>query len=100
VAYEELELKSIRWPDEIKEDTIDHSEVKKAIQDFRKSKAHQFLKKIAKELTAFDWRTSSFDGLTREQQQKQMIFKGSGGYKELRKQLLEILSESDDKLIR
>ncbi len=100
VANDILELKTIQWPDEIKEDTIDHTEVKKAIRDFKKSKVNEFLKNIANELTAFDWRTSSFPRLSRDQQQKQMVFKGSSGYKELRKQLLEILSSSNDKLIK
>jgi len=100
VNYKKLDLSSIVWnKDEVSSDTIDHSEVNRAINEFSKHKVGKFLTKVAANLVNFDWRTSSFPNLPREIQQKQMVFKGSSGYKELRKQLLEILSKSDDKLV-
>jgi len=47
---------------------------------------------IAKGLATFDWRTSTADGLTESQRQLKLVFRGSGGYKELRRQLLKHLS--------
>jgi hypothetical protein len=50
------------------------------------------LQAIAKGLASFDWRTSTAKGLTEDQRQLKRVFRGSGGYKELRRQLLRHLS--------
>ncbi len=52
-------------------------------------KLNTFLEKICKAICEFEWRTSSFPELPDKIQKNQRLFKGSGGYKDLREQLLE-----------
>lgn len=57
-----------------------------------------FLNEIAEELTAFDWRTSSAKGLTEEERLGKAAFRGSGGYREIRRQLLLQLQNNDERV--
>ena len=50
-----------------------------------------FLTSLSAELTSFDWRTSSAPCLTDEERTRKSAFRGSGGYRELRRQLLDHL---------
>ena len=100
MTTDEFNLNEIQSSDEIKEETISHVDVQKALTTFRKStKLKEYVEAISKELTNFDWRTASTVGLTETQRQKQMIYKGSSGYKEIRKNLLELLSKSKSKKV-
>jgi DGQHR domain-containing protein len=97
---DKLNLNSIQSADEIKEDRIDHLDLQKALTTFRKStKIKDYIESIAEELSKFDWRTASTEGLTTSQRQKQMIYKGSSGYKEIRTELLKILVASKKQTI-
>jgi len=55
-----------------------------------------FLQQVATSLSSFDWRTSSAPGLEGDEllQLRKAALRGSGGYKELRKQLLQHISNS------
>lgn len=44
----------------------------------------------------FEWRTSRTPGLPEEARLRQAAYRGSGGYKELRRQLLFALEKSKD----
>jgi len=46
---------------------------------------------IGKGLASFDWRTSSAPGLGESDKRQKLVFRGSGGYRELRYQLLRHL---------
>lgn len=48
----------------------------------------EFLSAIAEGLATFDWRTSSFPGLSENERLVKAALRGSGGYKELREQLV------------
>ncbi|MBK8617357.1 MAG: hypothetical protein IPN96_09650 [Anaerolineales bacterium] len=50
-----------------------------------------FVNKLATALSKYDWRTSNVPGLTEEQRTLKLAFRGSGGYKELRRQVLKLL---------
>jgi hypothetical protein len=97
IASLKLELNYIPSPDEIREDRIEHQDIQEAIKLFKKSKLVDYLDKLTTQLTAFEWRTSSTPSLTEGQRQKQMIYKGSSGYSEIRKELLKLIKESKDK---
>jgi DGQHR domain-containing protein len=100
VVSDTIKLNEIQFSDEIKEDRIDAADVKKSVTVFRKSvKLKTYIESIAAELVKFDWRTASTPGLTNEERQKQMIYKGSSGYREIRSELLKVLLASKDKLI-
>jgi len=53
----------------------------------------EFLQKIADSLAKYDWRTASAPGLSDDEKTLKLAFRGSGGYKELRRQLLHHLSD-------
>jgi len=53
----------------------------------------RFLDGIAKGLAEYDWRTSSTPGLAENDRVMKLAFRGSSGYRELRKQLLEHLAK-------
>ncbi len=53
------------------------------------------LELFSKELSTFDWRSSGAPNLTKDERRAKLAFKGSGGYKELRSQLHEHLSNSE-----
>jgi hypothetical protein len=46
------------------------------------------VKAVAKTLASFDWRTSAEPSLSATERQLKLAYRGSGGYKELRRQLL------------
>ncbi len=57
----------------------------------------QFLGAIAQGLSSYDWRTSSFPGLSEPERLAKAALRGSGGYKELRDQLVAHLRKAADK---
>jgi len=96
---DDKDLRGIKWKiddEKINEDRIDFEDLKIVIEDFESSKIAPYIINICQALTDFDWRTSSEPGLSTEQRRQQMVFKGSSGYRELRTQLLQKLSNSDD----
>jgi hypothetical protein len=95
-----LNLNSIQSPDEIKEDGIDDNDIKRCLVFFEKNDLLiNYLSDISDELVRFDWRTASTPGLSNEKRQKQMVFKGSSGYKEIRAELLKQLKKSNNKVV-
>ena len=57
-----------------------------------------FVAQLALVLSTYDWRASSFPGLTNDQRVLRASFRGSGGYKELRRHVLLHIADSDSKL--
>jgi DGQHR domain-containing protein len=55
----------------------------------RRKKIAQHLKQLAECLATYDWRSSDAPGLTEEERILKASFRGSGGYKELRRKILE-----------
>ena len=78
----------------------DEASISFAFNEFRNKPVAAFLARLAADLCRFDWRTSSFPKLSEEQRQRQMVFKGSSGYRELRRQLLALLMESAENQVR
>ncbi len=58
----------------------------------KEKKIIAFFKELSESLAAYDWRASSGPGLTPEQRTRKAAFRGSGGYKELRRDVLDHLS--------
>jgi DGQHR domain-containing protein len=67
--------------------------VNSAIASLKKQKAGEFLTQIAEALSKYDWRTSSAPGLSEDDRKRKAALRGSGGYKELRLELLDLLSK-------
>lgn len=49
---------------------------------------YKFILEIATGLAKYDWRTSAMPGISEDERKNKLIFRGSSGYKELRKELL------------
>lgn len=73
--------------------TVETSLKSLAGQDFA-----NFVTSIGNALASFDWRTSSTPDLDEQKRRAKLVFRGSGGYKELRTQLLEHLTSADGDL--
>ena len=98
VAEDQLKLKTWTW-----ESVYEDAAAKKlaateeeaqtmALASLKKTLISSFINDVAQSLAAYDWRTSSTPGLSEDQRKAKLVFRGSSGYKELRKQLLEHLS--------
>ena len=88
-----LKLNEWRPDDEGSQDPV--PSVTQALGTFKAQKFVAFVQTIATRLAQFDWRSSAAE-LEEEERRAKLVFRGSGGYKELRKQLLEHLAKGDD----
>jgi len=67
-------------------------EIAVAISSLEKNKPIMgYINKLTTGLSKYDWRTSNASNLTEDQRTLKLAFRGSGGYKELRRQLLKLL---------
>ena len=72
----------------------DEETVTRALTSFKGQKGlNSYLEDVALSLSKYDWRTSSAAGLTEIQQTQKAAFRGSGGYKMIRQQLLSHISK-------
>lgn len=72
----------------------DQYQVTKAIDSLKQENSiMEFIKEINKGLSTYDWRASSAPGLSTDESLLKAAFRGSGGYKELRRHLIRHLSE-------
>lgn len=101
VAENELKLKNWTW-ESIYEGTAakklaatEEEAQAMALSSLKKTPIANFIDDVVRGLSEYDWRTSSTPGLSESQRKAKLIFRGSSGYKELRKQLLEHLSLND-----
>lgn len=100
VASDQIKLMDWFLEDD-ESDVLDPQAISAAISSLRKHPVNSFLKMISQELCRFDWRTSSEKSIAGDAQRRaQMVFKGSSGYKELRQQLIEVLSRSSEKMVK
>lgn len=96
VAADDLNLADWAWEGEVEEDTISEESVTEALKNLRRRKVNTFLCQLSDKLSEFDWRKFSFPGLNEEERRNQIAYRGSGGYKELRRRLLQLLMSTDD----
>jgi hypothetical protein len=74
----------------------DQVAVANAIKAFEGQEIGIFFSKLTGSLSKFDWRTSNAPGLSEQERLNKAVFRGSGGYKELRVQILKHLLENAD----
>lgn len=84
-------LKLDQWQLDKKASASDANAVTSALKSLAKQPIAQFVEDIAEGLASFDWLTSAAPDLLPEERRPKLVFRGSGGYKELRAQLLEHL---------
>jgi DGQHR domain-containing protein len=79
----------------------DVEQVNEAINSLKKEKTiMKFLKELSSVLATYDWRASSAPGLEENEALLKAAFRGSGGYKELRRHLLRYLSQSQESIAK
>ena len=88
------ELKLNEWGDGSEQDDNDIGQIAGAIKSLKKTPILNFLPALAESLAQFDWRASSAPGLSNEESLMKAAFRGSGGYRDLRHQLLLHLTSS------
>ncbi len=94
---EDWDLNDFYWDEELDEKKIEIYSIEEAIKIFAEDKIFDVLERLAELIAKFDWRTTSaeFDG-NEELRNKQALYKGSSGYKEIWKGLIKIFLESND----
>jgi hypothetical protein len=104
IDSQELKLKDWRWENvstELRGKEVaatDEAAVSAALKSFSKIEGAKFIKAISDGLADYDWRTSSTPELLDDERMHQAIFRGSSGYKEMRRQLLRHLSNQGGKV--
>jgi DGQHR domain-containing protein len=53
----------------------------------------EFLEEVTSSLALFDWRSANTPGLTEQEKLTKLVYRGSGGYTEFRRQLLNHMAE-------
>lgn len=100
IHSEQLKLAEWRWDDvpaKVASKNVAATEeapVSAALKSFSKTPAATFVNSIAEGLASYDWRTSSTPNLSEAVRIHQGVFRGSSGYKEMRRQLLDHLAAS------
>ena len=87
-------LKLGEWGQGASVSGLEEEIVSDAIKSLKSTKVNTFLSELALHLAKFDWRASSADGLEPDEALKKAAFRGSGGYKDLRHQLLLYIAGS------
>ena len=90
------ELKLQQWVIPEPETIPSEENSKAALKDLKKQPVARFLALIADSLADYDWRTASAPKLSEGEKTQKLAFRGSGGYKELRRQLLRHLSKTEE----
>lgn len=99
VYADELDLSSWTW-----ESVYETAKAKKlaateeeaqslALSSIKKTAIAKFVNEIAGWLSEYDWRSSSTPDISEAERREKLVFRGSSGYKELRKQLLDHLTK-------
>ena len=88
------ELALYDWGGE-QEEKEDQKKITASINSLRKKeKIIAFLEELSDNLATYDWRASSGPELTEEARTRKAAFRGSGGYKELRRDVLNHIATS------
>lgn len=86
VAADELELAD--WALEQPASAVNEAAVEQGLRSLADQDVSDFLEELAETLSTYDWRTAIGGGLTEEQRTAKLAFRGSSGYRELRRQLI------------
>jgi hypothetical protein len=87
------ELRLSAWTDGGGAEASDEKAVHQALDSLSDQPVARFIQGIAKSLSKYDWRTSSAPELSENERIRKAGFRGSGGYRELRQELLRQLAD-------
>jgi DGQHR domain-containing protein len=86
-----------KWKMDNNHRASDEKAVTEAIDSIRKTDIYNYVKDITYTISKFDWRSSSAPNLTDEEKTLRLTYRGSSGYREIRKNLLEFFINNDNK---
>ncbi len=86
IRARELNLDS--WEDSLTESMTPQDAISQALGSINGQEFATFIRGIAESLSIYDWRTSSVRNLTADERTAKLAFRGSSGYREIRRQLL------------
>ena len=87
------------WGGDSGMDDSDEAGITTAVKSLKKqSNIMKFLMSIAQAMATYDWRASGAPELTEEESIRKAAFRGSGGYKELRRHLLKHIAKGKEKI--
>lgn len=100
--FNDFDFNEIEWSDDIDERQIEIDSIDIAINQFRNAKVYQLIILFAEELMKLDWRSysASFDPNENDQQERQKKYRGSGGYSEVYRDLLNIFINSENEILK
>ena len=78
----------------------DSNAVTSALESLKNHEVATFVTHLIKKLSEFDWRSSSTPGLADGERMVKLGFRGSSGYREIRRQLLLHLAKATDEIGR
>jgi DGQHR domain-containing protein len=86
------------WHVDTSTSAVDTAAVGTALVSLRQQPVANFLREVAADLASFDWRTLAAPDLTPAQHQLKATYRGSGGYRELRMQLMRHLEKGSKRI--
>ena len=99
VRAESLEL--ALWGGDLQNEVVSDKDVTRNISSLRKNKKiYEYLQELCDGLASYDWRTSTGPELTHDEKIQKAAFRGSGGYKELRRDVLQHLAKGKSTVAR
>lgn len=90
------DLNDFYWGDDLDEKTIEIESISEAIRMFKEDKLFDIIEDFSAIVAKFDWRTTSASFSSDSERNKQALYKGSSGYKEIWKGLVELFSGSSN----
>jgi DGQHR domain-containing protein len=88
------------WTVEPTAGPVGQEEVRDALESLRSQPVAAFLQHLGHDLAHYDWRVASTEGITESQRLLKLTLRGGSGYREMRRQLLAHLANSDDDSVR
>lgn len=98
--FDDYDFNEVDWDGDIDERQIEINSIDKAINQFKNTELNSLIKDVAKELMNFDWRmpTAIFEDETQQDLQKK--YKGTGGYREVWKDILKVFKASENETLK
>jgi len=86
-------LSLAEWTEEPVDDAMDEQAIETSLSSLKQLPVAELLRELTEAMAAFDWRTSAAPRLTEDQRSLKAGFRGTGGYGELARQVLRMISE-------
>lgn len=98
--FNDFDFNEIDWKGDIDERQIEISSIDYAIEQFKITSLFGLIKDVSQELMTFDWRmpTANFENSIQQDLQKK--YKGTGGYREIWRDLLNKFEQSSNPQLR